>query len=117
MSKTIIGEFDQVEVKLDGVKYKLQMPSASWYMDYVDGCKGDNGNLKTGQYIGGLIEAVVIEPKGLSIDNFTGQIRQLRKLSGAIENFIMGDEIEQDKEEIKNVPKPTLIEKSSIERG
>lgn len=83
---------------IDGVEYTLQMVPASWYLDAVDSCKDNKGNIKQGTYMRKIIEGVVVSPR-VSVDDFTGNIYALRDLMKAAEDFITGGGKDEEKNE------------------
>jgi len=80
----------QKTVTIGGVEYTLQMVAASAFMQagktYVDA----RGVVDTYKYAKWLLDNVVISPK-VKIDDFTGRIRTLQKLTSACDSFLLGD--------------------------
>lgn len=95
------------KVKIKNTEYTLQQVSAFWFLDYSE----KYADVKT-KYIQGLFDNVIVSPKGVKISDFDGKIREMMKLVGIIEKFIMGEELNDDDikdlsvEEIKNVSTP-----------
>lgn len=90
----------QKQISIGGQEYTMQMISAEAYLDIMDTCKNEDGNLITGKYIKSLCTAVVVH---FDISQFDGKIRALRKLNTEVEKFIMGEEVEVDE---KNESEP-----------
>jgi len=91
----------QKTITIGDKAYTLQMVSASWYLDTVDGCKDENGNMKSGEYMRAILSNVVASPR-LTIDDFTGKIYVLRNLVKEAEKFILGEELKVKEDTPKN---------------
>lgn len=94
----------QKQIKIKGVTYTLQMVSASWYLETMDKCKNEDGNLIQSKYMEALLANVVAAPR-VTTDSFTGKIYTLRTLIKEAEKFILGEEAELEEEE-KNAESP-----------
>ena len=95
----------QKTIEVGDTKYVLQMVPASWYLDTVDGCKDDNGNLVNGKYMAEILKNVVASPRR-SIDDFTGRIYELRSVVKKAEKFILGEDIKVKEDTPKNANSP-----------
>jgi len=95
----------QKTISIGDTNYVLQMVPASWYLDTVDECKDDNGNMKSGQYMRSILSNVVASPR-CSIDDFTGKIYVLRNLVKEAEKFILGEELKVKEDTPKNEISP-----------
>ena len=95
----------QKTITFGDTSYVLQMVPASWYLDTVDECKDDNGNMKSGLYMKSILANVVVSPR-CSIDDFTGKIYVLRNLVKEAEKFILGEELKVKDDTQKNETTP-----------
>ena len=107
----------QKEITIGATSYILQMASASWYLDAVDSCKDENGNMMSGQYMSKVLANIVASPR-LTIDDFTGKIYVLRNLVKEAEKFILGEELKvvegrTEEETRKNETRPEETESSA----
>lgn len=80
---------DRQTVTVGGREYKLQRPGVKWYFKHTDKSRNRMGVLQSEDYIQGLLENVVVEPKGLTFDDFDS-VKDLEDLVEAIESFLRG---------------------------
>lgn len=60
-----------VKKEIGGVEYVAQFNGMSVALDAVDSCYTDNGNnISVGKLAKYLFEHVIVEPKGLTVDDF-----------------------------------------------
>jgi hypothetical protein len=77
-----------LDVTVGDKTYKLQKPSAAWYIDLTDRCTNRNGQLIKKMYICELLKHVVIEPKNIDIDSFGDDIAALEDIIVELEDFL-----------------------------
>lgn len=104
----------QKTVSIGDKSYVLQMVPATWYLDTVDSCKDENGNMMSGKYMAAILAHVVASPR-CTIDDFTGGIYTLRNLVKEAEKFILGEELQVKEDTQKNAM--PLGENVSVENG
>lgn len=71
-------------------EFKLQDPGVEWYLDFVDSCKEANGQMQTKKYVQGLLDFVVIEPKGFKVGDFAN-LKEVTQFIKETESFLSGD--------------------------
>lgn len=71
---------------IDGTTYKFQHPGTRWYTRHTDEARTRQGLLSQERYIEGLIENVVVDPPGLTLDDLS--IRETEELVTRIERFL-----------------------------
>lgn len=84
---------EQKEIKVAGKKYLLQNPGYRWYLKQVDKHQLPNGNPSQEKMYDAYLEYVVVEPKGLDIDDFEerGGIKALVELMNKCEAFLTSE--------------------------
>lgn len=78
----------QLKITVNKKEYIMQHPGARWYIQHTDRCTNGNGVINQESYIDGLLKFVVVDPQGLTIDNFEEDMASLRKLVDEIEAFL-----------------------------
>ncbi|MTI61723.1 MAG: hypothetical protein FH762_17360 [Firmicutes bacterium] len=53
-------------------EFILQHPGIKWCMDHDYNCRDRNGNIKSSQFVQGILDHVVIKPKGFKVNDFDG---------------------------------------------
>lgn len=71
---------------IEGREFKLQHPGTRWYTRHADESRTRQGLLSQEKYIEGLIENVVVDPVGLTLDDLS--IREAEELVTRIERFL-----------------------------
>lgn len=51
-------------------EFVLQHPGVKWCMDHDYNCRDRNGNIKTSDFVQGILDHVVIKPKGFKVSDF-----------------------------------------------
>lgn len=85
------------EITVNGMEFKLQSVSPTWYMDHNDATGMTKGKPRTAEYMDGLFKNVVIAPKevqneGMAYFDSTDDLSTAEKLIKEIESFLRGRE-------------------------
>lgn len=80
-------------VTINGIEFKLQSVSPTWYLDHNDACGMTGGKRQTAAYMDGLFKNVVICPKevnneGMKYFDDNEDISTAEKLLTEIESFL-----------------------------
>jgi hypothetical protein len=78
---------DKHEFTVNGNKYVIQHPGVGWVVEHTDKCTNISGNLVKKDYINGLLEHVIIEPKNLTLDSFD-TAQEMSQVVRKIESFL-----------------------------
>lgn len=81
----------QVKKEIDGVEYTAQFTGISTAMDAVDSCYVDGtSNISTKKLNKFLLDHVIVEPKGLTFDDFES-IEALNKVTSFAREVMQGN--------------------------
>ncbi len=84
-------------ITINGMEFKLQSVSPTWYLDLNDKCGITSSRPKTADYMDGLFKNVVISPKevqneGMGYFDALEDLSTPEKLLKEIESFLRGRE-------------------------
>lgn len=73
--KIVIGSGDSKK------EFVLQHPGVKWCMDHDYNCRDRNGNIKTSDFVQGILDYVVIKPNDFNIEDFEdmGEVNEFQK--------------------------------------
>jgi len=74
-------------ITVNGKTYKLQHPGIRWYMENSDRARGAGGAIQTAVYAQSLLDHVVADPAGLTLDDFES-VGELEEVIRQIEEFL-----------------------------
>ena len=79
--QVVIGSGD------DKKEFVLQHPGIKWCLDHDYNSRDRNGNIKTNDFIQGILDNVVVDPKGFKVDDF-GSMQEVTEFQEAVQNFL-----------------------------
>lgn len=68
-------------------EFILQHPGIKWCMDHDYNSRDRNGNLKSSDFVQGILDHVVIKPKGFKINDFEG-MSEVNEFQEAVQKFL-----------------------------
>lgn len=68
-------------------EFILQHPGIKWCMDHDYNSRDRNGNIKTSDFVQGILDHVVIKPKGFKIDDFEN-MDEVNQFQDAVQKFL-----------------------------
>lgn len=71
----------------DAKKFVLQHPGIKWCLDHDYNSRDRNGNIKTAQFIQGILDNVVIDPANFDVDDFTN-MQEISEFQEAVQKFL-----------------------------
>lgn len=78
---------DNKEITVNDKKFILQHPGIKWSLDHDYRCRDRNGNIKTSDFIQGILDHVVIKPTDFKIDDFDS-IEEVREFQEKVRKFL-----------------------------
>lgn len=73
-------------VKVKGKEYKIQNIGLMAYLDMLD----EYGD-RRGKMANAVLEHIVVEPKNLTVDDFTGDFKGLNEIIAEVNDMILGN--------------------------
>ena len=78
---------DNKKVKVGDKEFVLQHPGIKWCLDHDYNCRDRNGNVKTSEFIEGILDHVVINPKDFELDDFES-MQEVNEFQEKVRSFL-----------------------------
>jgi len=75
------------EITVGDKKFEIENPGVRWSLDHDYNCRDRNGNIKNTDFVEGLLENVVVEPAGFTLEDFES-LDEAMEFQQKIRNFL-----------------------------
>ena len=78
---------DKKTINVGDTEFVLQHPGIKWCLDHDYNSRDRNGNIKTADFVQGLLDNVVIKPQDFKVDDFDS-MQELNEFQEKVQTFL-----------------------------
>lgn len=75
------------KIRVGDKEFVLQHPGVRWSMNHDYECRDRNGNIKTADFVQGILDHVVIQPADFELDDFES-MQEANDFMEAVQKFL-----------------------------
>jgi len=75
------------KITVGGKEFALQHPGLKWALDHDYACRDRDNKIKTSDFVQGILDHVVVQPKGFKIDDFSS-LAELQDFQEKVQSFL-----------------------------